>query len=46
MMTFVVGACVAGVVALAIRSLWKDHKAGKSCGGCSGDCAHCHMHHE
>ena len=29
---------VVGVAALAVRSLWKEHKAG---GGCSGNCASC-----
>jgi len=28
------------VVALAIRSLWKDHKRG-GCAGCSRNCANC-----
>lgn len=34
----IVIAVLVAVVALAVRSLWKSHKAG---GGCSGDCAHC-----
>lgn len=36
---------LAVVVALAVRSLWKDHKSGgqctgdcSSCGGCRGSC--------
>ena len=33
-------AAVLGLVVLAVRSIWKDKKAGKSCGGCSG-CAGC-----
>lgn len=36
----IVIAVLIGVVALAIRSVWKDHKSGKSC-ACSGDCSHC-----
>lgn len=36
----IVIAVLIGVVALAVRSVWKDHKAGKSC-ACGGDCAHC-----
>lgn len=31
---------LAGVVALAIRSLWKSHKSGGHCAGCSG-CSGC-----
>lgn len=27
-----------GVVALAVRSLWKDHRSG---GSCTGDCSRC-----
>ena len=33
---------LAGMVALAIRSLWRDHKSGHSC---SGDCSHCNGCH-
>ena len=29
---------LAGVVALAVRSLWKSHRSG---GGCNGDCGNC-----
>lgn len=29
---------LAGMVALAVRSLWRSHKAG---GQCSGDCSRC-----
>lgn len=36
--TVIVVLIVAGVVALSIRSLWKDHKSG---GGCTGNCATC-----
>lgn len=38
----IVIAVLAAVVVLAVRSLWKSHKSG---GGCSGDCAHCGLHH-
>ena len=34
--TVIVALVVAAIVALAARSLWKNHKAGKSCG-----CGHC-----
>ncbi|MEM5768001.1 MAG: FeoB-associated Cys-rich membrane protein [Bacillota bacterium] len=43
--TVIVGIVLVGVVALVIRSLWKNHAAGKTCGGCSGDCSHCNSHH-
>ena len=33
-----VGLILIGVVALAVRSVWKSHKAG---GHCSGDCSSC-----
>ena len=37
---------LAGVISV-IRSMRRDKKAGRStCGGCSGDCAHCSMHSE
>lgn len=44
----IVIAVLAIVVALAVRSLWKSHKAG---GHCSGDCSSCggcggSRHHE
>ena len=42
----IVLAVLAIVVALAVRSVWKAHKAGGHCGGdCScggGDCGSCH----
>lgn len=38
--TFVVGMIVLGVVALAIVSMVKDKKAGKSL-QCGGDCSKC-----
>ena len=33
----VIGICVA----LAVRSMWKDHKNGGGCAGCSHNCAGC-----
>ena len=36
----IVIAVIGVAVALAIRSLWRDHKNGKSC-SCGGDCPHC-----
>ena len=36
MMTVIVSAVLLAIVALLIRSMWKDHKAGGSCGGCNG----------
>jgi hypothetical protein len=41
--TIAVGLIVAGVVALAIRSMIRDKKAGKSI-QCGGDCKHCGGH--
>ena len=38
--TVVVGIIVAGVVALAVRSMVRDKKNGKSI-QCGGDCKHC-----
>ena len=35
----IVVAVLAVIVVLAVRSLWKSHKAG---GHCSGDCGSCH----
>ena len=29
------------VVAAVIRSMWKDHKNGGPCSGCSGNCSAC-----
>ena len=28
------------IIGLVIRSMWKNHKSGKSC-GCSGNCTGC-----
>ncbi|MGN1180778.1 MAG: FeoB-associated Cys-rich membrane protein [Suilimivivens sp.] len=41
--TVIVGAIVLGIVALAIRSMVRDKKAGKSL-QCGGDCKHCKGH--
>lgn len=41
--TVVVGAVLVGVVALIVRSMVKDKKAGKSL-QCGGDCSHCGGH--
>ena len=41
--TVVVGIIVAGVVGLAVRSMVKDKKAGKSI-QCGGDCKNCGGH--
>ena len=42
--TIVVLAVVIAVVALAVRSMIRDKKAGKSC-HCGGDCNKCGGHH-
>ena len=41
--TVVVGIIVAGVVALAVRSMVRDKKNGKSI-QCGGDCKNCGCH--
>lgn len=41
--TFIVGLVIAGAVVLAIRSMIKDKKNGKSI-QCGGDCRHCGGH--
>lgn len=41
--TVIVGIVVAGIVALAVRSMIKDKKNGKSL-QCGGDCKHCGGH--
>lgn len=38
----IVIAVLAIVVALAVRSLWKEHKAGGHCSGDCGSCGGCH----
>ncbi len=40
MTQYIILALVVLAAGLAVRSLWKDHKAGKSC-SCGGDCSHC-----
>lgn len=40
--TILIGLLVFGLAALAVQSLWKDKKQGKSCGGCGG-CSGCGM---
>lgn len=40
MTAYIVLALVVLAVALAVRSLWKGRKSGKSC-SCGGDCPHC-----
>ena len=37
----VVLAVLAGIIALVVRSMWKTHKKGGHCSGCSGACAGC-----
>lgn len=32
------------VVAAVIRSMWKNHKSGGHCAGCSGNCSKCGCH--
>ncbi|MEE1315034.1 MAG: FeoB-associated Cys-rich membrane protein [Faecalimonas sp.] len=29
------------IVVLVIRSMWKNHKEGKTCGSCAGNCSGC-----
>lgn len=41
--TVIVGVVLAGIVALILRSMIKDKKAGKSW-QCGGDCKHCGGH--
>lgn len=41
--TVIVGAVIAGVVALIIRGMIRDKKNGKSI-HCGGDCSHCGGH--
>lgn len=37
----IVLAVIGIIVALVIRSMWKNQKAGGGCSGCSCDCASC-----
>ncbi len=41
--TLIVGLALAAVIALAVRSMIKDKKNGKSL-QCGGDCSHCSGH--
>lgn len=41
--TFIVGAIVLGIVAVAVYSMVRDKKNGKSI-QCGGDCSHCGGH--
>ncbi|MBQ7516729.1 MAG: FeoB-associated Cys-rich membrane protein [Schwartzia sp.] len=46
MATFVLGAGIAALVALALRHAWRERAAGHSCwaagsGGCGGACGGC-----
>ncbi len=46
-LTILVALVVFGVLALIVGGMIRDKKKGKSvtCGGCSGDCAHCRAEH-
>ncbi|MCD8325290.1 MAG: FeoB-associated Cys-rich membrane protein [Lachnospiraceae bacterium] len=37
----IVGLILLVIVALAVRSIWKDKKSGKGCVGCSYGCSGC-----
>ncbi len=41
MIQFIVIAVLVSAVALAVRSLWRQHKSGKGGCSCGGDCSHC-----
>ncbi|MCI8504621.1 MAG: FeoB-associated Cys-rich membrane protein [Lachnospiraceae bacterium] len=43
LMTILIGLLVLGLAALAVRSIWRDKKQGKSCGSCGGNCSGCAM---
>ena len=47
LMTILVALVVFGILALIVCGMVRDKKKGKSvtCGGCSGDCAHCKAVH-
>ncbi len=32
---------LAGIIALVVRSMWKNHKKGGHCSGCSSSCSDC-----
>lgn len=42
MSTVIVSAVIVAVCALAVYSLHKDKKNGKTCSGCGGNCSGCH----
>ena len=46
-LTILVSLVVFGVLALIVGGMVREKKKGKSvtCGGCSGDCAHCRAEH-
>ncbi|MCD7806773.1 MAG: FeoB-associated Cys-rich membrane protein [Lachnospiraceae bacterium] len=37
----IVGLILLVIVALAVRSIWKDKKSGRGCAGCSHGCSSC-----
>lgn len=39
--TILIGLAVLILVLLAVRSIWRDKKQGKSCAGCGGGCSGC-----
>ena len=43
--TIIVSLILAGVVALAVRSLGQSHKSGGHCNGDCGTCGGCRGHH-
>ena len=43
--TVIVSILLLGVVVLAIRSIIRQKKAVKACGGCGGSCAGCNFFH-
>lgn len=38
---FIVLALLAAIIVLVVRSMWKNHKKGVCCSGCSGNCGNC-----
>lgn len=39
--TILIGLILLGLMALAVRSIWRDKKQGKSCKSCGGSCSGC-----
>lgn len=39
--TIIIGLMLLGVIVLAVRSIRRDKKAGRSCGSCPGGCKGC-----